>query len=480
MKHTLLTALALCLLLPLGAQEQTELLTLDEALALTLENNPAMKALEHEERAAEQERRAAIGLRMPQITVAGAYAYMGKDIGIDANGLKTPVNGLLGQLGSHLPAELLPVIGQLTAPIMGADWGLTVQDRSFGFVGGEVMMPIWMGGKINAANRAARITESSTRAQGNQTRNALISELVERYFGVSLARQVVSVREQVVRGVRSHLDDAAALERNGMLARADLLYVEFKMEEAERELSNAQLQLETLRAALGNTLGGAAETEPEPATALFVLREMEGLDFFRREAAGRNPLLEQVALKRDLAHEGVRAQRADFLPQVVAVGGGSFYNYQVTDLLPRWAVGVGVSLKIFNGLNREYKYSAAKQTLLRVEQLERKASADVGVLVEKLYNQMLHYGNQLSSIEASLAFAEEYLKSKEAAFREGMCPSSELIDAELNLAKVRTERLQAAYQYDVLLAQLLEAAGMSDQFPLYARRADAEPIVFSK
>lgn len=478
MKHTLLTVLALCLLLPLRAQEQPELLTLDEALALTLENNPAMKALEHEERAAEQERRAAIGLRMPQITVAGAYAYMGKDIGIDANGLKTPVNGLLGQLGSHLPAELLPVIGQLTAPIMGADWGLTIQDRSFGFVGGEVTLPIWMGGKINAANRAARITEKSTRAQGDQTRNALISELVERYFGLSLARQVVSVREQVVRGVRAHLEDAAAMEQNGMLARADLLYVEFKMEEAERELSNAQLQLETLRAALGNTLGGA--TEAEPATALFILHEMEGLDFFRREAADRNPLLEQVALKRDLAHEGVRVQRADFLPQVVAVGGGTFYNYQVTDLLPRWAVGVGVSLKIFNGLNREYKYSAAKQTLLRVEQLERKASADVGVLVEKLYNQMLHYGNQLSSIDASLAFAEEYLKSKEAAFREGMCPSSELIDAELNLAKVRTERLQAAYQYDVLLAQLLEAAGMSDQFALYARRADAEPIVYSK
>ena len=53
---------------------------------------------------------------------------------------------------------------------------------------------------------------------------------------------------------------------------------------------------------------------------------------------------------------------------------------------------------------------------------------------------------------------------KNAAFLEGMSSSTDLIDAELNLAGVRTERLQAAYNFDLLLAQLLEAAGISDEF----------------
>lgn len=477
MKHIFLTTVLIGMAVAAAAQEK-QLLTLDEALSITLEHNPSMQAAAHEERAAEQERRAAIGLRMPQITVAGAYAYMGKDIGFDFNDKKPYAAGLLNQIGGMLPPELLPYIGQLTAPLMGSDWALTLQDRSVGFVGGEVTLPIWMGGKINAANRAAKINQRTAMAQGDQTRNALISELVERYFGVALAKQVVAVRQQVVDGVRVHLNDAIALEKNGMISRADMLYVEFKMEEAERELSNAKLQLQTIEAALANTLG--TEAQGEPATAMFVLRNAEPLSYYREAAGKYNPLLNQVALKRELAHENVRVHRAEFLPQVVAMGGGSFYNYQVTDLLPRWAVGVGVSLKIFNGLNREYKYSAAKQTERRVATLEQKAGADIGVLVEKLYNQMLHYGNQLSSIDASLAFAEEYLKTQNAAFREGMGSSSDLIDAELNLAKVRAERLQAAYQYDVLLAQLLEAAGLSCDFAAYARRDDARPIVFQE
>ena len=366
----------------------------------------------------------------------------------------------------------------LIAPLLGADWFLPLQDRSLGFVGGEVTLPIYLGGKINAANRAARIEEKSAAAQGRQTVNALVSELVERYYGLALARQVAEVRQQVVEGVRQHLEDAIALEQNGMIAHSERLYVEFKMAEAERELANAKLQAETIASALSNTLG--RESDWRPVTAMFLLAKVEDLAYYQDLAQARNPLLSQVSLKRELAQEGVRAQRADFLPQVAAIGGGSFYNYQVAGLVPRWAVGVGVNIKIFDGLNREYKYSAAKQTVRRVGELQNKAGKDIAVLVEKLYNQMMNYRNQMTSIDASLNFAEEYLRMKNAAFLEGMSSSSDLIDAELNLAGVRTERLQAAYNFDLLLAQLLETAGISDEFPAYARRSDARPVLFDK
>lgn len=463
------------------AQGDRQMISLDEAIAVTLTENPAMKAAAYEERAAQQERRAAIGLRMPQINVTGAYAYMAKDIGFDFNDMKGPAKDLAGKiLGSGMITDptIIQGIQGLLNPMMNADWFLKVQDQSLGFVGGEVTLPIWMGGKINAANRAAKINEKSAVEQGNQTRNALISELVERYFGLALATQVVEVRQQVVEGVRKHLQDAIALEKNGMIAQSERLYVAFKMAEAERELANAKLQAETIASALSNTLG--REKEWQPVTAMFILANVEELDYYQDLAQIRNPLLSQVSLKRQLAEEGIRAQRANFLPQVAAIGGGSFYNYQVAGLVPRWAVGVGVNIKIFDGLNREYKYSAAKQTARRVGELQNKAGKDISVLVEKLYNQLMNYRNQMTSIDASIAFAEEYLRMKNAAFLEGMSSSSDLIDAELNLAGIRTERLQAAYNYDLLLAQLLEAAGISDEFPAYARRNDAQAIHYDK
>ncbi|MEG0789320.1 MAG: TolC family protein [Alistipes sp.] len=478
--NILVTITLLLTLTHLSAQESQQTLSLEEALSLTMSNNPALKAADYEEKAATQERRAAIGLRLPKISVAGGYTYMGKDIGFDLNELKTPVGNMVNGLASSglIPPDMLPKLQGLIGPILNADWMLKLQDRSMGFVGGEITVPIYMGGKINVANRAARINEKSVLAQSEQTRNALVSELIERYFGLALASRVVDVRQQVVDGVRQHLNDAIALEKNGMIAHSERLYVEFKMAEAERELMNAQLQVETITGALNNTLG--KEAVYSPITAMFVLQQVEPVDYYKDLASSHNPLLNQVSLKRQLAEESVKLQRAEFLPQVVAIGGGTFYNYQVTNILPRWAVGVGVNIKIFDGLHREYKYSAAKQTAHRVGVLQTKAHSDISVLIEKLYNQMMNYGNQIASIEASMAFAEEYLTSKNAAFLEGMSSSSDLVDAELNLAKVKTERMQAAYNYDLLLAKLLEAAGISEEFTAYARRADAKQITFDK
>ena len=480
MKKVTLVMLALTAVMQLPAQEQGRTLSLEEALEMTLSDNPAIRAAEFNRRAAQQERRAAIGLRMPQIGITGSYAYLGKDIEIDLNNMKTPVQNLAGQIlqSSMIPSDYIPSISQMLSGAMAASWALPLQDRSLGFVGGDVTVPLWMGGKINAANRAARINEQTARSQGIQQRNALVSELVERYYGLALARQVVVVRQQVVDGVRKHLEDAAALEAQGMISRSEKLYVEFKMSEAERDLQNAQSQVETIAAALNSTIGQTDDYQP--VTAMFILERIEPLDHFRTLAAERNPLLDQVDQKRRLAYEGVRAQRSSFLPQVVAMGGMSFYDYQVSKVLPRWAVGVGVNFKLFDGLNREYKYSAAKQTVRRVEALQDKAGNDISVLVEKLYNQMENYRTQMASIEASLAFAEEYLKTKNAAFLEGMSSSTDLIDAELNLAKVKTERIEAAYRYDVSLAQLLEAAGISDEFTAYMRRQDARRITFEK
>ena len=133
---------------------------------------------------------------------------------------------------------------------MAASWALPLQDRSLGFVGGDVTVPAVDGRQDQRRQPcgADQRTDGPDRRESRQ-RNALVSELVERYYGLALARQVVVVRQQVVDGVRKHLEDAAALEAQGMISRSEKLYVEFKMSEAERDLQNAQSQVETIAAA---------------------------------------------------------------------------------------------------------------------------------------------------------------------------------------------------------------------------------------
>lgn len=111
------------------------------------------------------------------------------------------------------------------------------------------------------------------------------------------------------------------------------------------------------------------------------------------------------------------------------MGIASLYNYQVSSIMPKWAVGAGVSFKIFDGLHREYKFSAARWQIRQAEAVGEQAHNNMLTLIDKLYNEMVTYSQQLPSVDASYRFATEYLRIKDEAFKEGAAPSSDVVDA---------------------------------------------------
>ena len=476
MKRIFILVCCVAIAQPLVAQDVADkVMTFEEALAATLENNASIRAAESGLKAAEQERRAAMGLRAPTIMLNGAYTWLGDDVAVDLNGVKRGVIKAGESLLPNLDPALVKMLQGALSPLVGQNWEFVLQRRSFASVGGTVTLPIFTGGRINVVNRAARIGEEMAAGALQGMRGVLTSQLVERYFGLLLARHAVEVRREVVVGIARHLANAEALERNGMLAASERLYVEYKLSEAQRDLRKSQLTEHTAQQALTNTLGGVAV---QPVTAMFVVEEPEPVAYFTESALANNTLLRESHLQEELARENVKMQRADFFPQVAAMGAASFYNWQVSSMLPRWAVGVGASFKLFDGLAREHNYSAAKHALRGVEQSVTKAEEDVVLLVESAHAEMISCLALLRSVDSSMRFAEEYLRSKRVAFSQGMAVASDLIDAELNLAKVRIERLEAAYRFDVALSRLLELAGKSVEFTDYINRADARAIIF--
>ena len=435
-----------------SAQSSVRTMTFDEALQLMLDENPTLRALHFEEQAAHRARQSAIGLFMPRVNLRGGYLHMNKDIAI----------GFDGSLGS----------------VLGFDLSYTLQRRNVAFLGGDVTLPLFTGGKILAANRAAAVEERLVGIAARRQRDALMTELARCYFGYSFAQAVVGVRRMVVAGVRRHLCDVQALERNGMASRSERLYVEYKLAEAERQAEDAELILRTTASALRTTLG-VGEGDVLPLTPIFTLERLESLDHYRELALAHNALLGEVGAQRDLARQNLNAKRAEFMPEIVAMGSATLWEHQFSDMLPRWAVGVGVQLKLFDGLRREYAYSAARNTVRRVEMLQVKAEQEVPLLVESIYNRLVNMHNRIRAIEQAVAFADEYLRSCRVGFAEGVVTSTQVVDAELDLARVRVERMEAAFGFDVALAELLEAAGVAEDFPSYVRSGEAHAVNYN-
>ena len=155
------------------------------------------------------------------------------------------------------------------------------------------------------------------------------------------------------------------------------------------------------------------------------------------------------------------------MPEIVAMGGASLYSYNLTNILPRWAVGVGVSMPIFGGLTKQEQYRASKSVERSIQDLAEKVKEDILLLVDKEYYALQNTLLNIDSSKRSIALAESYYTTALEGFREGVTPSSELMDARIALAASEVGYLDAVYNYILSLARLLEVSGLSGDFINY-------------
>ena len=458
------------LMLSLGASAQQKM-GFDDALRVMLEQNKAITSAKYSVDAAYREYRATQGLRMPKLDLVGCYTLMQHSIDIDLGGAKGVVTEALdgvikgGVTGGFMTPTMATLLTDGLAPLMSADWRYTLQNRHFGFVGTTLTVPVYLGGRIGIANRVAKLEIEGAEIGLNSATSALVTELVERYYGVILAREVVAVKEFVVKGVEQHLRDAEAMETEGVVAHSVVLYLQYKLSDVEREYSDALSKLCIAERALQTTL--QYETTIEPSESMFLSYEIYDIDYYRDNAIISNCAVATMENAERLSGEGVNLARSAFMPDVVAMGGVSLYSYNLTKMLPRWAVGVGVTMPIFGGLSKQEQYRAAKSTERSVSDMVQKVREDILLLVDKEYYTLQNAMLNINSSKRSIAFAESYYRTALEGFREGVTPSSEFMDARISLAASEVEYLDAVYNYVLSLARLLEVSGLSDTFTLY-------------
>jgi outer membrane protein TolC len=208
----------------------------------------------------------------------------------------------------------------------------------------------------------------------------------------------------------------------------------------------------------------------EPVSGLFYLDSIEPESYFVNLSQTSNPLLKQIETKKLLSVQKYKAERAEFFPSVALQGTYDIVNKDLSTYVPDWEVGIGLKWTILDGVTRIGKVKAASMQTKQVEEYGKKAQADISTNINKLYHELNMYREQLAELETASRYAEEYLRSREKEFTEEISNSTQVIDARLALAQVRTERLQAMYNYDLTLARLLEYSGIPGDFPSYAKR----------
>ena len=332
---------------------------------------------------------------------------------------------------------------------------------------------IYTGGRITATQRALAAGTEEARAELTATEEKLDLSLTQVYFGVELSANVERTRTSVLQQADRHLERAVRFEQQGVIAKVERLNAQVSRDEAARELVRARRDREIAQARLQRLLH--RDVPIEPTTPLFVITNaLKPLPEWLFAAERQNPLLAAFDARREQAKQGIVIAESRWKPEVFAFGSYSFIKNYQTLIEPNWVAGIGVNFTLFAREDRASKVSAAREGLRQVQALEEETRNDIDSLVETAYRKVEQAREQFLLLDSTVASARENLRLRERGFEEGQATSLDVNDARTALARAETFRAQAAYDFVVALAQLLESSGQANTFAEYIQRADIQ------
>ena len=439
-------AIALGGSLTTGAQE---LLTLQQCREKALQYNKQIAAAEQQTEQARHAEKQYRALFLPDFKASGTAIYSSAD-------------GSLGMEGGNLPTfqpdatgQFLPDNGFAYFPGMQLNYEL-----GWLYTGGiSLEQPLYMGGKIRAANRIARFSREMAHQNERLTTTEVILQTDEAYALVVKAREMKLVAERYQALLDELQKNVESGERHGVKTRNDVLKVQVKRNECllNRKKAENALRLATMNLchAIGYPLNSVVMVSDE-------LPEIPQVEEWK--AITDRPEYAILQNKVAIAEQQIKLNRSELLPQVGLMAG---YNYlhgiKVNDrtLFDKGSasVMVNISIPLFHFGERNHKVKAA-QAALRQAELERED------LNEQMLLELASSANNLeeAALEQeiatqSLAQAEENRRVSQSQYKAGVETLSDHLEANALWQSAQESAIQARYQHYIAYLKYVKAAG---------------------
>jgi outer membrane protein TolC len=462
-----------------SVQLQAQYLTLEDAVNTALKNNPKIKQYEEKSAQKRYDNIEAWGNFLPKINVTDSYTHLNDPLILDLN----PIRDVIIQLQSSNQAELTNIYNilqngtaltaqqkalaaqqagsQLNAAIPSFDEIFKDQNYKTATIVG--VQPIFLGGKLLAAKKFANDELDASEVELQKTKDDIICETVNNYLTIVFLQDVVKTRMDVLSGMRKHEAMAEKLLQQGIIANYNLLRAKVAAADAERNLFDDNNNLELSKIALKNSLGIPEDADIQIKDSLIYSDNLGEFNSYLNKAMDQQPVLKLISLKKDAAHQKYNVERSKFLPQAGLFGQYEMYPQYLSCVEPRWAVGVQVSLNIFNGFQDYANLQSASHLEDEVKYLEADAERNIKLLINKDYRDAANSQERYLKINDNIILAKENLRLNERRFETGLGTSLEVIDARLSLEKNEIESKQSLYDYYKSLTSLNVNSGNPEE-----------------
>ncbi len=452
------------------AQKTAIHLSLQAAVDSTMRNNSQIRQYHEFVREKKYLVNVAKGNYFPTVNANGGYTWLNKNTEVNMDLVKNSLDANVQQFGQALaqsgavPANMLPLLGNIMQGMTQMSMpNLVIAQKEYPNLNVMAIQPIYSGGKITAGVRFAKADEESARQQLKNVRDKLTRETIKNYYGVVLLNQVIQTRKNVLAGMRKHESQAEKAYNIGMISTQDLLRAKVAVANAERDLSDDQNKLALAMMALKTNMGLKPDIPIVLTDTLKFIAVPLKLKDLQQQARLHQSIFKLIDQQEKMIQQKKVVDRAAFLPQLAAWGEYSAFQDKYPVIMPPVMFGVQAKINLFDGLKKVNTIKATQHQQKQIIDAREYAHQQVNLWVNQSYRKALDARERYMKLKPTLALSAENLKITEKRFQEGLSKSIDVIDSRLLDEKIRIERLQSLYEYNLALADVYLATGQTQK-----------------
>jgi outer membrane protein TolC len=424
--------------LPLAAQQK---LSLSEAVARALEDNPDLAVDAPGQQAARSEFKASRAGYLPRIDFE--QSYLAGDNPVFVFGT------LLTQRRFTAENFALPLLNNPSA-IDNLQTRATVQQN------------IWDFGRTRNRREQAQLgIEMADQFHEEHQRQVLFS-VFDCYYSTSLASDALETARMALRSAESIESQAKARVESGLAVEADLLRSRVYLSTAKQQEIQAQGQLEAARAQLNRLMGNPlGETIGITAPLIIARISLPSEEALLAEQKKRRPDYQTLLAELRQAELAVGARSKERLPVIAGYTTWEADNPSLNEYGgSNWSAGITLRWNLFAGGSDAAQLQAARQ---RLDQKRLQISAMDSAMALEVRRALIQYRaaeQQVEAAQAAEAQSEEGLRILRNRYDAGLATMTDLLSAETARSSARTNLAQAIYRQRLSYAQVEYAAGI--------------------
>jgi outer membrane protein TolC len=404
-----------------------EIITLAEAMARALKNNPAVREAEGRNAAAQASADRVGSSQQVQLRLDSRWTYVSEVPTISVLPGRPPVS--LTTKDSWLSSLLLQKV-------------------------------VYSGGKLEALLRQAVSQAKAVEAMSERARQGVAFEAQRAFLLLVAAQYAKEVADDSLAVAESHLRTAQSRYAARAAAHFDVVRAQVQVEEGRQEVIRAQSDIKVARAALARVLSGGDAMFQASEEGLSTEPVVPDLAKMLRTAREKRPELQSFQWQLKAAGDAVKAAQGERSPTVSLQTGYQTVSPESPMQFHNWSAGALMSVPIIDG-----GYGKARKHEAEAQRDQIAAARDsllnaIAAEVRQAHARYESAASQIAVARARIEEAREALRIANIRYDAGVSTATEIADAQASLTRARFGLVRALTEWRLADAELRFAAGI--------------------